>query len=40
MAISCGREEIAGQTEQTVMQPSHLQVAQAERCNVVEDCAG
>jgi hypothetical protein len=33
-------EEIAGHTEQLSVQPSHLQVIQAQRCNLVEDCAG
>ncbi|MGB8479673.1 MAG: polysaccharide lyase family protein [Acidobacteriaceae bacterium] len=33
-------EEIAGQTEQISVQPSHLQVMQAQRCTVVEDCSG
>jgi alpha-mannosidase len=33
-------EEIAGQTEQICLQPSHLQVLQAQRCNLLEACSG
>jgi hypothetical protein len=31
--------EIAGQIEQVAVESDHLQEVQAERCNVVEDCA-
>jgi alpha-mannosidase len=33
-------EEIAGQREQFSVQPSHLQLIQAQRCNILEDCSG
>ena len=37
---SIGRlQEIAGQTAQIAMQPSPLEVSEAQRCNVVEDCS-
>ena len=32
-------EEIAGQTEQISLQPSHLQLVRAQKCNVLEDCS-
>jgi hypothetical protein len=32
-------DEIAGQAEQVAVESCHLQVVQAERCNVVEDWA-
>jgi hypothetical protein len=33
-------EEIASHAEHVAVETSHLQVLQAERCNVVEDSAG
>ena len=32
-------EEIAGQTEQIVLRPSHLHVVRARQCTLLEDCA-